>query len=67
MNDCEMYYCVDRDLELWILGNHGDWEAAQATAIDMGLRPMAIIGEHSASQWYGVLGSLEADKRGTWA
>lgn len=49
------YYCLADDGELWILGDHGDIEAAQATAEDMGLQAICIIGEKTAAQWRATL------------
>jgi len=43
------YYCVDgKTGELWILGSHGDFDAADATAKDMGLAPVWILTEKAA-------------------
>jgi hypothetical protein len=48
----ENYYCVDgKTGELWILGSHGDFDAADATATDMGLAPVWILTEKAAEQW----------------
>lgn len=50
-----MYYCLDDAGELWILGDHSDIQAAQATAADMGLTALCIIGEKTAAQWRATL------------
>ena len=60
MADSEMFFCLSSDGELYILGNHGDWEAAEATATDLGLDPIWVFGEQSAKQWRGVLTSVES-------
>lgn len=58
--ECTNYYCLDgRTGELFILGNHGDYEAASLTAEDMGLEPVWILTEEAAEQWRGALGNPE--------
>ena len=55
-----MYFCVDCNGELFILGNHGDWEAAEDTARSMGLSPIITFGEQTAKQWRNTLTNTEA-------
>lgn len=49
------YYCLADDGRIWILGNHGDIEAADDTAASMGLNAIWIIDEETADQWRAVL------------
>lgn len=49
------YYCLADDGRIWILGNHGDIEAADDTAASMGLNAVWIIDEETADQWRAVL------------
>ena len=55
----EMWFCLNSDGELYILGDHGDFEAAEDTAKSMGLDPIWTFGEASARQWRRVLTSEE--------
>ena len=57
------YYCLADDGELWILGDHGDFEAAEATAIDMGLNPIWILDSITADQWRDTLTQETADDK----
>ena len=56
----EMWFCLNSDGELYILGDHGDFEAAEDTAKSMGLDPIWTFGEASARQWRRVLNSQES-------
>lgn len=60
MKDSEMFFCLSSDGMLWILGNHGAWEAADDTAQSMGLDPIWVFGEETAKQWRSVLTHDEA-------
>lgn len=60
IKDSEMFFCLSSDGQLYILGNHGDWEAAEDTATNMGLDPIWVFGEESAKQWRSVLTNNEA-------
>ena len=55
MNDCSMYYCLASDGLLWVLGNHGDIEAADDTAKSMGLEAVWILDEKTAESWRNTL------------
>jgi hypothetical protein len=55
MKDSEMYYCLCSHGELWILGYHGDYEAANDTAESMGLEVVWLFGEETAKQWRNTL------------
>jgi hypothetical protein len=55
MQDSEMYYCLCSHGELWILGDHGDYEAANDTAESMGLEVVWLFGEETAKQWRNTL------------
>ena len=57
------YYCLADDGALWILGDHGDFEAAKATAIDMGLNPIWILDSITADQWRDTLTQETADDK----
>ena len=56
----EMWFCLNSDGELYILGDHGDFEAAEDTAKSMGLDPIWTFGEASARQWRSVLNNQES-------
>ena len=60
MQDSEMYFCLAADGLLYILGNHGDYEAAEATAESLGLDIIWLFGEDSARSWRDTLNSPEA-------
>jgi len=60
MKDSEMFFCLSGDGELYILGNHGDWEAAEDTAQNLGLDPIWVFGEESAKQWRNTLNHPES-------
>lgn len=50
------YYCLADDGELWILGEHRDFEAAETTAvIVMGLNPIWILDSRTADRWRATL------------
>ena len=53
--DHEMYYCLASDGEIYILGDHGDYEAAEATAESIGLSVVWMFGEDTARSWLGTL------------
>lgn len=55
MNDSEMYFCLDASGELFILGDHGDFDAAEDTALSIGLNPIWILDRSTAKQWFSVL------------
>ena len=55
-----MYFCLDQRGELWILGDHGDFDAAEDTARSIGLDPLWILDEETANQWRRTLTSPEA-------
>jgi hypothetical protein len=55
VNDCSMYYCLASDGLLWVLGNHGDIEAADDTAKSMGLEAVWILDEKTAESWRNTL------------
>lgn len=55
--DSETYFCIASDGLLYILGNHGDYEAAEATAKDMGLEVIWMFGEETALSWQASLAS----------
>jgi hypothetical protein len=50
-----MYYCLASDGLLWVLGNHGDIEAADDTAKSMGLEAVWILDEKTAESWRNTL------------
>ena len=51
MYNHEKYYCLSSDSLLYALGDHGDFEAAEATAKDLHLDPVWIFGEESFQSW----------------
>ena len=60
MNDSgEMYFCIDWTGEMWILGNHGDYEAANDTAESLGIDVLWLIDETTAHNWRNILNSKE--------
>lgn len=60
MKDSEMYFCLASDGLLYILGNHGDFEAAEDTAQSMGLEVIWLIDEQTARSWRNTLTDTEA-------
>ena len=60
MRDSEMYFCLASDGLIWILGNHGDTEAARETAQSMGLDIVWLIDEQTARSWRDTLTDAEA-------
>ena len=61
MNDNgEMYFCIDRTGEMWILGNHGDYEAANDTAESLGIDVLWLLDEATAYNWRNILNSAES-------
>lgn len=61
MKDSEMYFCLASDGLLYILGNHGDFEAAEDTARDMGLEVIWLLDEQTARSWRDTLTDTEAE------
>ena len=55
------YYAMDSDGYLWKLGDHGDFDAAEDTAIDLlhPAEPLWIADETRAIQWRETLTSAE--------
>jgi hypothetical protein len=60
MNDSEMYFCLASDGLVYILGNHGDFEAAEDTATGLGLDVIWMFGEETARSWRDTLISHES-------
>lgn len=60
VNESEMYFCLAADGLIYILGNHGDYEAAEETAQSLGLDVIWMFGEDSARSWRDTLNSPEA-------
>lgn len=60
VSDSEMYFCLAADGLLYVLGNHGDYEAAEETAQSLGLDVIWLFGEDSARSWKDTLNSPEA-------
>jgi len=52
MNDTDNYFCLDADTgDIFFLGNHGDFEAAEDTAKCLGLNSVWTFGENTAQNW----------------
>ena len=58
--DSEMYFCLATDGLIYILGDHGDSEAASGTAESLGLDVVWLFGESSANSWRDTLNSAES-------
>jgi len=60
MEDMQRYwYCIAFDGNLYILGYHGDFEAAEETAEDMGLEPVWLFDQTTADEWRETLTSVK--------
>jgi hypothetical protein len=51
MPDADDYFCIGTDGRLWILGNHGGFEAAEDTARSLDVEPVWIFGRETAIAW----------------
>lgn len=49
------FYCLAADGQLWVLGDHGDIDAAEDTAASMGLEAVWIFDNEAAQQWRNTL------------
>ena len=56
----EIYFCLATDGLIYILGEHGDSETANATAENLGLDVVWLFGESTAHSWRDVLNNVEA-------
>lgn len=45
------YFALQTNGELFALGDHGDWEAANLTAIDQHLEVVWIANSRAVQQW----------------
>jgi hypothetical protein len=50
-----IYFALNEDGLLYNLGDHGDWEAAEATAEDLKINPIWLFDEHTATSWAGFI------------
>ena len=51
-DDTDNWFCVDADTgDIFFLGNHGDFEAAEDTAQSLGLNSVWTFGEQTARHW----------------
>jgi hypothetical protein len=55
MNDTEEFFCLSADGLIYFLGNHGDHEAAEETAADMGLDVIWLFGQDTAQSWADII------------
>lgn len=55
MKDHEIYFCLASDGLIYNLGDHGDYEAADATAESLGLEVIWMFGEQAAKSWMDTL------------
>ena len=55
MKTSEIYFCLASDGLIYNLGDHGDIEAADATAESLGLDVIWMLGEDSARSWMETL------------
>lgn len=55
MKDHEIYFCLASDGLIYNLGDHGDYEAADATAESLGLDVIWMFGEITAHSWLATL------------
>jgi hypothetical protein len=51
----ETYFCLASDGLIYNLGDHGDYEAADATAESLGLEVIWMLGEDTARSWMDTL------------
>lgn len=58
VEDSENYYCIGAEGNLWILGNHGDFDAAEDTAKSLGVDVIWMFREQTAKDWYEKLKSV---------
>jgi len=54
------WYCIAFDGNLYIIGDHGDFEAAEETAEDMGLEAVWLFDQTTADEWRETLNSVKA-------
>jgi len=45
------YFCIGADGRLWVLGNHGDYEAAEDTAASLNVDVVWMFGKQTATDW----------------
>jgi len=50
-----MYYALQNNGDLFILGDHGDIEAADDTANDLGLEVVWLADQETVEQWRAVI------------
>jgi len=50
-----MYYALQSNGDLFILGDHGDIEAAEETAQDIGLEVVWLADQETIEQWRGAM------------
>ena len=55
MKDHELYFCLASDGLIYNLGDHGDFEAAEDTAQNLGLDVIWMFGESTAQSWRDTL------------
>jgi hypothetical protein len=55
MTDHETYFCLASDGLIYNLGDHGDFEAAEATAESLGIEVIWMFGENTARSWTDTL------------
>jgi hypothetical protein len=55
MKTHEIYFCLASDGLIYNLGDHGDYEAADATAESLGLEVIWMFGEDTARNWMDTL------------
>jgi hypothetical protein len=51
IGESDDFFCIGADGNLWILGNHGDIEAAEATAKALDIQVVCIFGSIPAQEW----------------
>jgi hypothetical protein len=49
------YFCLASDGLIYLLGNHGDIEAADDTARSIGLEAIWLFNEETAKEWMETL------------
>jgi hypothetical protein len=50
-DDTDDYFCIGMEGRLWILGNHGDTQAAEETAASLGVEVVWMFGRQTAMDW----------------
>jgi hypothetical protein len=62
--DGKLYFALAEDGSMYNVGNHGDWEAAEQTATDLGLGQIWLTNEDEAVNWANfILEQVKENKK----